>query len=222
MPRPVKTSRVYDATRRQAHARENRRAVLEAARRLFLTQGYAATTMASVAAEAGLSVETVYKAFGNKPGLVKAMFDVAVVGDDEPVPMIEREFVLRTSAEPDPRRKLLGYGAHVAEVNRRAGPVQLVVRDAAAVDAGAADVWSQLQTERLTGMSLFANHLHDGGHLREDVSAEEARDVLWLHNSVEVWDLLVNQRGWNDDRYGAWVARQLIAGLLPGGHQATP
>lgn len=220
MVRPVKARRSYDSSRRQAHARENRLAILDAARRLFLDQGYAATTIASVAAESGLSVETVYKAFANKPGLVKAVFDVAVVGDDEPVPMVEREFVRRTSAEPNPRRKLAGYGAHVAEVNRRAGAVQLVVREAAAVDAGAAEVWSQLQAERLTGMTLFAIHLNEGGHLRNDVSTDEARDVLWAHNSVELWDLLVNHREWADDRYGAWIGQQLIAALLPRGRSS--
>jgi AcrR family transcriptional regulator len=216
MRRPVKTSRPYDSSRRQEHARENRLAILHAARRLFLANGYAATTMATVAGEAGVSVETVYKAFANKPGLVKAVFDVAVVGDDEPVPMVEREFVQRTTAQPDPRRKLLGYGAHVAEVNGRSGPVQLVVREAAAVDPGAADVWSQLQAERFTGMTLFATHLGEGGHLREDVSVDEARDVLWALNSVELWDLLVNHRGWADNRYGAWVGQQLVTALLPG------
>jgi AcrR family transcriptional regulator len=213
----VKPNRRYDSTRRQAQARQNRSAALEAARRLFLQQGYAGTTMAAVAAAAGVSVETLYKAFANKPGLLKAVFDVAIVGDDEPVPMLQREFVQQNIAEPNPRKKLLAYGAHLAAVNPVAGPVQLVVRDAATTDRGAAAVWRQLQAERLTGMSVFARHLHDGGHLRADVSVDEACDVLWAHNSVELWDLLVNQRGWTNERFGQWVAHQLIAALLPRG-----
>ena len=105
--------------RRQEQARQNRRAVLDAAQRLFVEQGYAATTVAEIAAAAGVSVETVYKAFGNKPGLVKAVFDVVVVGDDDDVPMMQREFVQRNIAEPDPRRKLKDYGDHLAELAPR-------------------------------------------------------------------------------------------------------
>jgi len=211
---PVNPRRSYDASGRQAQARQSRLAVLRAARRLFLDRGYAATTMAAVAASAGVSVETVYKAFGNKAGLVKAVFDSDIVGDDEPVPFMEREFVQRNMAEPDPRRKLEAYGEHLAEALPRAGPIQLVVRAAAAADPAAAAVWAQLQRERLTGMTAFADHLDRDGHLRPGLTADDARDILWVHNSVELWDLLVNERGWTAGRYGRWVGEQLIAALL--------
>jgi AcrR family transcriptional regulator len=210
----VNSSRSYDSSRRQAQARQTRLAVLDAARRLFLELGFSSTTMAAVAADADVSVETIYKLFGNKPGLVKAVFDVAIVGDDEPIPLMQREFVQRNIAEPDPRKKLIAYGAHLAVVSPRACPIQLVVRDAAATDAGAAEVWARLQTERLTGMTVFARHLREGGHLRKGVTMEEARDVLWTHNSVELWDLLVNQRQWSSKRFGKWIGQQLIAALL--------
>jgi len=213
-----KTARSYDASGRREQARHTRLAVLEAARQLFLETGYAGTTLSAVAASAGVSVETIYKAFGNKPGLVKAIFDVAVVGDDSPVPMLQREFVRKNMAEPDPRQRLADYGVHVGEVGPRTGPVLLVVRDAAATDPAAAEVWEKMQQERLTGMTLFAQHLSAGGHLRSGVSVEEARDVLWTHNSVELWDLLVNQRGWSNERFGQWVGAQLIAALLPQGN----
>jgi AcrR family transcriptional regulator len=214
MSAPVNPRRSYDASGRQEQARQNRLSVLRAARRLFLEHGYASTTMAAVAGSAGVSVETVYKAFGNKAGLVKAVFDSDIVGDDEPVPFLEREFVQRNIAEPDPRRKLEAYGEHLAEVLPRAGPIQLVVRAAAAADPAAAAVWAQLQQERLTGMTAFADHLDRGGHLRRGIAAQEARDILWVHNSVELWDLLVNERGWTADRYGRWIGEQLIAALL--------
>lgn len=210
----VNPSRGYDSSNRREQARRLRLAVLDAARRLFVDAGYAATTIAAVADAAGVSVETIYKSFKNKPGLVKAAFDVTIVGDDEPVPLMQREFVHRVGAEPDPRKKLSMYGVHVADVGHRTGALLLAVRDAAASDAGASGVWQQLQAERLTGMTAFAQHLHDGGHLRRGVSAEEARDVLWTHNSVEMWDLLVNQREWPDTRFGRWIGDQLIAALL--------
>jgi len=210
----VNPRRAYDASRRREQAQHNRAAILEAARERFLELGYGGTTMNAVAADAGVSVETVYKAFANKPGLAKAVFDVAIVGDDEPVPFMEREFVARNRAEPDPRRKLMAYGEHLAATIPRAGPIQLVVRAAAGTDAVAAEVWEQLQQERLTGMSAFAQHLDESGHLRAGVSRATARDVLWVHNSVELWDLLVNRRGWSNSRYGTWIGEQLIAALL--------
>ena len=214
MPPKVKPKRAYDASRRREQARKSRRAMLHAARQLFLAHGYAATTMPMVAEKAGVSVQTVYKAFENKPGLVKALVDVALVGDDEPAPMMEREFVQRNMAEADARKKLLDYGAHLAEIAPRAQPILLVVRDAAAVDGGAAEVWQRLQAERLTGMTHFAQHLKSERFLRRGVSVAEARDVLWAHNSVELWDLLVRQRGWTPARYGRWIANQLVAALL--------
>lgn len=206
--------RRYDASGRQEQARNKRRAVLDAAHQLFLERGYAATTVAAVSTEAGVSVETIYKAFTNKAGLVKAVFDVLIAGDDEDVPMLQSDFVKRSRAEPDPRRKLEAYGDHLAVTAPRISPILLVVRAAAVSDNGASELWEQLQAERLTGMTAFAGHLHDGGFLRKGVSRNEARDVLWTHNSVELWDLLVAQRGWSNARFGRWVGQQLIAALL--------
>lgn len=215
MSSPVKPRRRYDSTNRLEQAGRSRRLVLDAARRLFLDQGYAATTVAAIAGEAGVSVETVYKAFANKPGLVKAVFDVSVVGDDEPVPMLGRDLVRRIQAEPDPRRKLLMYGEHLTESAPRSVPVQLLVRAAAASDPGAAGVWDQMLTERLTGMAHFARHLHADGHLRADVSVDDACDILWTYIAAEWYELLVIRRGWDSDRYGRWIADALIAALLP-------
>ncbi len=214
MSSDVKPPRRYESKMREDRARATRRAVLAAAHRQFVERGYAATTIAGVAADAGVSVETVYKAFRNKPTLAKATFDVAAVGDDEPIPMLQRESVRRNMAEPDPRKKLRAYADDLARRAPRMGPLLLVLRDAAATDTAAAAVWAQLQQERLTGMTVFAKHLRDGGHLREGVSWQEARDVLWTHNSVELWDLLVRQRGWSLQRYGTWIGHQLVAALL--------
>jgi AcrR family transcriptional regulator len=207
--------RKYDSSRRREQARETRRAVLDAARRQFLDRGYAETTVPAVATEAGVSVETIYKAFANKVGLLKAVFDVAIVGDDEPISMLEREPVRRIRAEPDPRRKLWIYGEHLAEAGPRSSALQLLMRSAAVSDREAARMWDQMLAERLTGMTRFARELQQEGNLRSDVSFEEARDVLWTYNSVEIYDLLVLQRGWTNERYGRFIADALIAALLP-------
>jgi AcrR family transcriptional regulator len=188
--------------------------VLEAARAAFLDHGYASTTLGTIAEQAGVSVETVYKAFGNKPGLLKAVFDVSIVGDDEPVPLAAREMVARIQAESDGAKKLAIYSREYTARSERSVPVQLLVRDAAASDAGAAGVLEQLKVERLTGMTAFAEHLHHSKVLRKGVNATDARDVLWMFTSPEVYEQLVLERGWSPKRFGAWLTQQLTAALV--------
>ena len=206
------TVRRYDSSRRRAQAGQNRAAVLDAARGRFFAQGYAGTTVGQVAGDAGVSVETIYKAFGNKAGLLKAVFDVAVAGDDEPVAMADRDFIARIQAEPQARTKIELYVAHLCDSMPRAAPVQLLARDAGAADADAAGVYAQTRAETLHGMTLFARNLHQTGQLQ--VSANEARDVLWTYFSAEVYELLVLERGWSTKRYGRFLAEAVIAALV--------
>lgn len=206
--------RTYDATRRREQAQENRARVLGAARARFLADGYTATTIPAVASDAGVSVQTVYKAFGNKAGLLKAVFDVAVTGDDQPIPVAERDQIKQIQAEADPRTKLRMYSEYFVQGAQRGVAVELLARDAASGDPAAAAVWDQIQQERLTGMGQFARHLHAGGQLPADTAVEEARDILWTFTSPELWDLLVIQRGWTPTRYGHWLAGMLTAALL--------
>lgn len=206
--------RTYDATRRREQAQENRARVLGAARARFLADGYTATTIPAVASDAGVSVQTVYKAFGNKAGLLKAVFDVAVTGDDQPIPVAERDQIKQIQAEADPRTKLRMYSEYFVQGAQRGVAVELLARDAASGDPAAAAVWDQIQQQRLTGMGQFARHLHAGGHLPAGTAAEEACDILWTFTSPELWDLLVIQRGWTPTRYGHWLAGMLTAALL--------
>lgn len=215
MASPVKAKRTYDSTRRQELARRNRTTMVRSATALFLERGFAATTMADVAEASGGSIQNVYKVFNNKVGLAKAVFDLAIAGDDEAKPMVERPSLLKVREEQDPRRKLMLYGDHLAAAAPRHVPFQLVILDAAASDADAAKVWAMLQAERLRGMKMFADDLAAGGHLRAGVTATEARDVLWTYNSAELYRLLVIDRRWSAKRYGRWIAQALTAALLP-------
>jgi AcrR family transcriptional regulator len=214
MSEPV-NRRPYRSAAREDQARRTRRAVVAAAHRLFLERGFAATTVPAIADAAGVSVQTVYKAFASKAGLAKAVFDVAMAGDDEQATMLERDALRRVRDEPDPRRMFVLYGRFISEVAPRHVPVQLVIRDAASSDPDARQLWEELQAERLRGMTMFARALHEADHLRPGVSANEARDVLWTYNSAEVFELLVIGRGWSPGRYGRWVAAALTAALLP-------
>jgi AcrR family transcriptional regulator len=209
---PEKRARRYDSSRRQEQARQNRAAVLESARRRFLEQGYSATTLGEVAGDAGVSVEMIYKAFANKAGLLKAVFDVSVAGDDEPVPIAERDFIGEIVAEPDARRKIERYTEHLAVTMPRVAPVQLLARDAAAVDGEAAIVWQQMRAEALAAMTMFADDLATTGAL--GVGADEARDILWTYHAAELFELLVLERGWSPTRYGAFLAAAIIAAVV--------
>ncbi|MEA2901136.1 MAG: hypothetical protein QOH36_1023 [Actinomycetota bacterium] len=207
--------RRYDSSGRQEQARRNRWAVVQTARRRFLGQGYAGTTLAEVADEVGVSVETVYKTFGNKAGLLKAVVDASVAGDDEPVAMADRDFVRGIQEEHDAVRKLRLWSDHIIDVAGRTVAVELLVRDAAASDPAAAGVWEQMVTEKLTGMAMFAAHLHQGGHLGPGVSADDARDMLTAYMSPDLYQLLVERQGWSPGRFGRWLSDALVAALLP-------
>ena len=205
--------RNYDASRRQEVARQSRARILAAARQRFLTEGYAATTIAEVAGDADVAVQTVTKYFASKPGLVKALFEVALVGDDEGVPLAAREWITAILAEPDPRRKLRMYAETLASILPRTAPIQLLIRDAAG-DPAIAAVWQQIRTGRLFGMTDLASSLAGGGHLRADVSVEQARDVLWTFSSPELYELVVLARGWSAAQYVELLHTATVASLI--------
>ena len=209
----VKRKRGYDSTGRLAQAVRNREAVLDAAERLFLDRGYAATTIVAVAAAANVSVETIYKAFGGKGGLVRALRDRGLAGKG-PIPAEQRSDRMRVT-ERDPRKIIANWGALTTEVAPLVSPILLLVRAAAASDAEMAKLLEEMDADRLLRMTVNARHLHDAGHLRRGVTLKCAIDVLWTYSSAELYELLVLRRGWPLDRYGRFVADAMIAALLP-------
>jgi AcrR family transcriptional regulator len=210
----VKTPRSYDSTRRRAQARQNRDAVLDAAGTLFLRNGYAATTVAAIAAEAGVSVETVYKAFGNKPGLVRALADAAMAGPGA-VPTMRRSDEM-SSREVDSNALVRKWAAFTVEVTPRLAPVVLLIR--AAATGGSAemtDLLARLDAERLDRMTHQAEFLRRRGFLRPDVSVTEARDVMWAYTDPAMFELLVLRQGWSLPRYQEFLAAAFAAAMLP-------
>lgn len=206
--------RNYNASRRKELARQSRARILDAARERFLRDGYVATTIAHIAADADVAVQTVTKHFANKPGLVKALFEVALVGDDEGVPLAAREWITAILDEADPRRKLHMYGQALGFMVPRTAPIQLLAREASG-DPAVAEVWKQIRFGRLMGLTDLANNLDAGRHLRDGVSVEQARDVLWAYSSPEIYELLVLERGWTLERYSAFIETGAVAALIP-------
>ncbi len=209
----VKTTRRYDATRRREQAARTHNAILEAARRQFLKRGYAATTVARIAAEAGTSVETVYKAFGGKSGIVRALWERGPAGRG-PIPAPVRSDAM-SSTETDPVRVLRGWGQFTSEVSPQVAPIMLLMRAASATDADMAALLAEAEDQRRARMRHNARRLQKQGWLRPGLSLARATDILWTYSSAELYDLLVIKSGWPVSRYSTFVGDALIAALLP-------
>jgi AcrR family transcriptional regulator len=208
----VKQKRAYDASRRQEQARRSRDRVVGAAERLFVRDGYGATTIAAIAADAGVSADTIYKSFGGKPGLVRAMRTRALEGEG-PVPAEQRSDELHAH-DHDARTIVEAWGALASEVAPRVAPILLLIRAAAATDPEVLTLQEEMDTDRLHRMTENARRLHDAGHLRDGITLAQAADVLWTYSSPELYELLVLRRGWLPEQYGRFVADAMTAALL--------
>jgi AcrR family transcriptional regulator len=206
----------YDNSRRTERARESRRRVLDAAHRLLVSEGFAGMRLADVAEAAEVSVETVYKQFRNKGGLLKAAYDVRLAGDDDPVPLIDRPEYRAMVEESDPARKVLHYAALGRRISERAGPLAARVLESRGADPEVEEFARTIEAERLVGATVFVAHLHEAGALRPGLDVDRARDELWVLISPEVWAQLVQRRGWTNDQYEAWLAEAVSAALLAG------
>jgi AcrR family transcriptional regulator len=209
-PPAVKGRRRYDASGRRRRAEQSRLHLLDTAGRLFLAQGYPATTVATIAGEAGVSVETVYKAYGGKAGLVRALHQRALLGaGDVPAERRSDELARRAS---DPREVLRGWAALSTEVMPRVAPILLLVRAAAGADAEMAALRREAEDARLGRMTQNAAQLRR--HLAGDVSLDRVRDVLFAYTAPELYEALVIRQGWSLAHYGDFVWRGLVASLL--------
>jgi AcrR family transcriptional regulator len=208
----VKPRRPYDSRRRRVQADTTRRDVLHAARRLLLEHGYAGTTISSIAEAAGVSPETIYKSFGGKSGLVRAIWTQSLEGAG-PVPAETRSNALRAT-ERDARRLIRAWGQLVTEVAARLAPVVVLIRAAAVSDSGMAELVADIEDQRLRRMEDNAQALLELGGVRRDLTLDEARDVMWTYTSPELIELLVVRRGWSAEQFGGFVAEQMIAAFL--------
>ncbi|MFE7122683.1 TetR/AcrR family transcriptional regulator [Streptomyces sp. NPDC057617] len=212
MPEPDRPRRGYDSSGRREAAARTRAAVLDACRELLLRDGYRATSVQAVARRAGVSVPTVYKAFGGKQELVKAVYDTTLAEDDAPVPMHARPELRAVLAEPDPGRKLAGYARFVAGVHERLAGLLPVL---SAADPELAELAAVTDRERLAGTRAFVDHLLAAGLLRPGLDPVRAADACWLLTSPQVHERLTRERGWARAEYEKWLAHMLTAALLP-------
>lgn len=209
MPEGVKEQpagkRSYHSPRRIEQAAVTRRAVLDAARELFVDVGYSATTVADIAARARVSVDTVYATVGRKPALLRELVETAISGTGQAVPAEQRDYVIRIGAAATAREKIAIYAQAITDIQRRMAPVFLALRAAATTDDDCAALWSGIAERRSRNMLLFAEDLRGTGELREDLSNQQVADVIYSMNAAEYWILLVHERSWTPEQFADWL-----------------
>ena len=215
MDRAVKTPRPYGGDARQARTRRTRAAVVEVAQALFLERGYAATTIEAISDLSDTPQATVYRLFSSKLGILKAMLDVAIGGDDEAVAMADRPQVRSLLSKEDPKKQVAAFAALLGEVLARVGPVHRILADAARSDEDAASLLAEIARQRHEGQRAIARSLARSGALRRGLRERDAADIVHALASPEVYGLLVFDRGWRRERYEKWLRLILIEQLLP-------
>jgi AcrR family transcriptional regulator len=210
----VPVRRQYDSSRRRAQTSETRARIIEVACRLFVEHGYALTSVEAAADAAGVAPATVYRLFGSKRELLKAIIDFSSGGDDLPIPFHERPEVVALLQEPDPVRYVQRFARIVSETSARLDPLYAVVEAAAAVDADSAGLLALMREQRLVGHGRVARGLADRKALPKGMSVPQAHDTIYAISSPELRRVFMVQRGWTQKTYERWLADVLIAAVL--------
>jgi AcrR family transcriptional regulator len=213
MAERVKTRR-YDSPRRRAQAAATRREILEAAERLFEQQGYAATTMSAIAAEAGVALKTVYVAFETKSGLLRSLWHLLLRGDEADVPVMDRPWYREVLEERDPERQLRLNARNARVVKQRAAALMGVIRDAAPADSDIAELWSRIQSDFYDNQRSIVKALAARKALGPGLDVARAADILWTLNHPDLWHLLVRERGWTPEQWEQWFGDTACSQLL--------
>jgi AcrR family transcriptional regulator len=192
-----------------------RNQIVEAARRLFATRGYAATTLPAIAREAGVSAPTVTAVFGTKAALLEALINLGVRGDAAPAPLVERPWWREMLEEADPRRQLRLHAANGRRIQEGSADIAEIVRGAATADPEIAAVLKQRHRQRFEDTQLVAQSLGRKRALAPGVTVAKAGDLVWALSGAEVYRMLVVERGWSPDEYEEWLASALADSLLP-------
>jgi AcrR family transcriptional regulator len=211
-PDTPRVKRTYDSSGRQANAEARRYRVVEVAARMFASHGFRATSLNAIAAEAGVSPESIYKTFGSKGALAKAVFDRAIAGDDDPRPVVERPEARAVFEASLLEEKIALFAAGLADRQRRSAQVQILIRDGRHVDDALSTLWEDINAEATRGMTMMVDHLGDVGLLAEHLK-QPAIDVLCTYAAIDHYERLVLERRWSDQLYAAWLGQAVLASL---------
>ena len=216
MSEPVKRTRRYESPRRRQQASATRSQILESARRLFEVQGYAATTMAAIAADAGVALKTVYVAFETKSGVLRAVWHLLLRGDEDDVAVQDRRWYQEVIEEADPVRQLRLTARNARAVKERVGGLFAVIQSAALADPEIGALWSRIESDFYENQRSIVQSLDEKGALRPGLGVDRASNVLWTLNHPDVWRLLVRERGWTPEEFEQWFGDIACAQLLTG------
>ena len=205
--------REYSSRLRESQARETRRAIVAAASRLLVRDGYGGTTIDSIAEAAGVSRKTVFTSTGGKADLMKLALDWAIVGDDDPVSLAKRPDVREIARLTDPDAIIAGYVAVIVDINKRTAMLSEALAVAAGVDAQARDLREQAVAQRLTGARAFVKHLAKQDGLAVGLNVATAADIVWVHSDPALYRWLVLERRWSPRRFHTWLQRTLTLQL---------
>lgn len=206
--------RPYRSSLRADQARATRRAIVEAARDLFVKVGWSRTTIDAVAQRAGVSRKTVFTAVGGKATLIKLALDWALVGDDEPVPLADRPAVAELEAQTEPAELVHRWARFNAAIGERASPLAEVLAVAADVDPEAAEVHATSERNRLSGAQALVQRLDALDGLRSGLTVAEAVPTALVLMDPSLHRTLVRQHGWSWEAYAAWIERVALAELV--------
>lgn len=213
MPDPVKRDSGNKSGRGQARTRLARRAVVDAARTLFIERGYVATTIEAISEHSDVPTATVYRLFAAKLGILKALLDASIAGDDQPLAVQERSDVASLFTEPDPHKLLGGFAGLTTAINQRTNDIYRVLASAAGSDPAAAELLNEIRQQRDQGQSQIARSLSRAHALKPGLRERDAADLIHALMSPEVYRHLVGDRGWTPERYKQWLATTLTEQL---------
>ena len=208
-------SRTYDSSNRARQARQTRRRIVETAAVLFVRDGYSATSISTIAEEAGVAVPTVYASLRSKANILRAVVDLTVRGDDEAAPLASRAGWQEIERHQDPREQLAVFAHLHRQICDREAAVFAQLEAAAGGDPEATQLLAEHDRRRYETQRRLARSLHRRKQLKPDLTARHAADVIWTLASERTYLALVRDRGWKADSYERWVAEQLAAALLP-------
>ena len=214
MAKAVKTPRAYDTPRRREQAAATRGEIVAAALRLFEREGYAATTIAAVAREAGVATKTVYLGFESKAGLLRAAWNHTLRQEDPDRPMGQHPGYLEAleADKPEDQLRLNARNSRLGKL--RIAKLAAVIREAAPLDPAIATLWERINAEYHANQRAIVERLAAKKALRRGLDVDRATDLLWTINHPDTWQLLVVRRGWSPEEYERWSADTACAQLL--------
>lgn len=206
--------RKYDSSRRQARALETQAQIVEAARELFIKDGYSGVSIEAIAHKAKASPETIYSVFKNKRTILAHTMDLAAGTDDQPIPVMLRSYIQEVASERDQHRQIQMFASRMQIFFSHIAPVVEVVRAAAKTEPEIDTLFKKYLDDRFQGMGFFIDCLLANGPLRNGLSKLSAVETIWTLASAEIYILLVGDRGWSEEEYKIWLSDTLTRLLL--------